>query len=87
MGRRPFQHQCKRTARQRPGDNLKRIDSDDRFGVAIARMEMGRFVVTPIHRDHDPEKYAEGWHIGSRCRGSAIVLRGHHAFDRSMPKI
>jgi hypothetical protein len=62
MERRPFSYEPERAVRQRPTQNLKRLDRDRRIPTGIQRVEVRDAMFGVVHRDHDPIELADPRH-------------------------
>ena len=62
MQRRPLAHEFERTTRQLANEHRASLDRDHRMMRGVLSMEMGRFVIVEVHRDHDAVEGADSWH-------------------------
>lgn len=62
MQRRPLAHELERTNRQLAYEHRASFDRDHRMMLSVLSMEMGRFVIVEVHRDHDAVEDADPGH-------------------------
>lgn len=60
--RRPLAHELERATRQIADEHGTRVYRDDRMMLGVLSMEMRRFVIVEVHRDHDAVEEADPGH-------------------------
>lgn len=75
MKRYPLSHKSMDARRQGADDDLSPGDPDLSLIPAVSDMEMRRWMLAEIHRDHDPAELADSGHTATLGWPGSCVVR------------